>query len=146
MSEAPVLSFVKPGMKRPPVAACVPRSNVSVAWSSECDEPVEVVMPDRYCADLLLEFAAPIVSAELVLGAAFGRQAAGAPGRARRVVGVGGLVAPRSLTGIGAASVREGALRWPQLSDLLLNRGRAARRSAAIRVSGAPCAGPLTRI
>ena len=71
MSEAPVLPFVKPGMERPPPAACAPRSDVSVVWSSEPTEPVEVVTPDRYCADLLLEFAAPVVPAELVPGAAW---------------------------------------------------------------------------
>jgi len=70
MSEVPVLPFVKPGMKRPPPGARAPRSNVSVAWSSQRNEPVEVVAPDRYCADRLLEFAAPIVPAGLVPGAA----------------------------------------------------------------------------
>ena len=70
MSEAPVLPFVKPGMKRPPPTARAPRSNALATWDSESDQPFEVVMPDRYCADLLLEFAAPIVPAELVPGAA----------------------------------------------------------------------------
>ena len=68
MTEAPS-PFVKPAMKRPPPAACAPRSGSSVAWSPERDEPVEVVAPDRYCADLLLEYAAPIVPAELLPGA-----------------------------------------------------------------------------
>jgi len=70
MSEAPLLPFVKLGIPRQPVAARASRSNVSVAWSAERNEPVEVVTPDHYCADLLLEFAAPIVRAELVPGAA----------------------------------------------------------------------------
>jgi len=61
MSEAPVLPFAKPRNKRPPPAARAPRS--------ENDQPLEVVTPDRYRADLLLEFAAPIVPAELVPGA-----------------------------------------------------------------------------
>jgi hypothetical protein len=70
MSEAPVLPFVKLGIPRQPVAARAPRSEDSVAWNSEFNEPVEVVTPDDYCVDLLLEFAAPIVPAELVPGAA----------------------------------------------------------------------------
>jgi hypothetical protein len=70
MTEAPLLPFVKPGMKRPPPpAACVAGSGSSVTRSSERDQAVEVVTPDRHCADLLLEFAAPMVPAELVPGA-----------------------------------------------------------------------------
>ena len=64
MSEAPVLPFVKPRTRRPPPTACAPRSNARAARTSERDEPLEVVRPDRYCADRLLEFAAPIVPAE----------------------------------------------------------------------------------
>jgi hypothetical protein len=69
MTAAPLLPFVKPGMRRPPPAACRPLSDLSVAWSPERDEPIEVVTPDRYCADLLLECAGPIVPAELLPGA-----------------------------------------------------------------------------
>ena len=69
MTEAPLLPFVRPDMKRPPPAACRPRSDSSVAWSHERNQPVEVVTPDRHCAELLLEYAAPTVPAELVSGA-----------------------------------------------------------------------------
>jgi len=69
MSEAPVLPFVRPGIKRPSPAACAPRSNARAAWSPERVPPLEVVTPDRYCAELLMEFAAPIVASELVPGA-----------------------------------------------------------------------------
>ena len=68
MTAAPLLPFVKPAVKRAPPAACRPLSDFSVAWSPERNQPVEVVTPDRYCADLLLEHAAPIVPAELLRG------------------------------------------------------------------------------
>jgi len=60
MSEAPV----------PPFAASTRLPNDLAALSSESAQPVEVVTPDRYCADLLLEFATPIVPAELLPGEA----------------------------------------------------------------------------
>jgi hypothetical protein len=69
MPAAPLLPFVKPARKRPPPAACTPRSESSAAWRPKRDEPIEVVTPDRYCADLLLEYAAPNVPAELLPGA-----------------------------------------------------------------------------
>ncbi|MHB8644024.1 MAG: hypothetical protein ACYDA3_14190 [Gaiellaceae bacterium] len=37
-------------------------------WDSESVQPVEVVAPDQYCADLLLEYAAPLFPAEIVSG------------------------------------------------------------------------------
>ena len=66
MTEAPLLPFVRPGLKGPPPAACTPRPESSLAWSSERNQPVEVVTPDRHCADLLLEYPAPTGPAELV--------------------------------------------------------------------------------
>lgn len=69
MSQAPVLRLLKPGRKRPPPAESGPGSNSSVAWSTEDNQPVEVVTPDQYCADLLLGYAAPMVPAELLSGA-----------------------------------------------------------------------------
>jgi hypothetical protein len=66
MTASPLLPFVKPAMKRPPPAAGTPRSDSAPAWSPERNEPVEVVSPDRYCAELLLEYATPTVAAELV--------------------------------------------------------------------------------
>jgi hypothetical protein len=69
MTAAPLLPFVKPAIRRPPPAACRPLSDLSVAWSPERNQPVEIVTPDRYCADLLLECAAPLVPAELLAGA-----------------------------------------------------------------------------
>jgi hypothetical protein len=69
MTEAPQLPFARPAMKRSPPAACRPRSDSAVAWSPERNQPVEVLTPDRHSADLLLEYAAPMVPAELVPGA-----------------------------------------------------------------------------
>ena len=68
MTEASVVPFPKPGMERPPAAVFAPRSNSLRAGSPEHNQPVEVVMPDRHCADLLLEHAALMVPAELVPG------------------------------------------------------------------------------
>ena len=70
MTEAPILPFVKHASKCASPAARVPRWSPAIGWGSECDQPVEVVAPDRYCANLLLELAAPIVPTELLPGAA----------------------------------------------------------------------------
>jgi hypothetical protein len=69
MTAVPLLPFVRPGMKRPRPVPCTPRSDSSVTSSPERNQTVEVVTPDRHCADLLLEYAAPLVPAELVPGA-----------------------------------------------------------------------------
>jgi hypothetical protein len=68
MPAAPLLSFLKPTLKRPRPAGHTARSDASVAWIPPRDEPVEVVTPDRYCANLLLAYAVPIVPAELLPG------------------------------------------------------------------------------
>lgn len=69
MTTAPLVPFSKPTTKRSPPAACRPLSDLSVAWSPERNQPVEIVAPDRFCADLLLEHATSIVPAELLAGA-----------------------------------------------------------------------------
>jgi hypothetical protein len=66
MTEGSVVPFPEPGMERPPAAVFALRSNSLLAGSPERNQPVEIVMPDRHCADLLLEHAAPMVPAELV--------------------------------------------------------------------------------
>jgi hypothetical protein len=68
MTEASVVPFLKPGMDRLPPAVFAPRSNSLLAGSPERNQPVEIVTPGRYCADRLLESAAPMVPAELVPG------------------------------------------------------------------------------
>ena len=69
MTAAPLFPFVKPTMNGPPPAARTPGSGPSIAWSPEPNEPLEIVAPDRYCADLLVQYAAPIAPAELLPGA-----------------------------------------------------------------------------
>jgi hypothetical protein len=67
MIEAPALPFLKRGMKRPPAPRRARRS-APTAWNSESAQPVEILAPDRYSTDLLLEYAAPVFPAEIVPG------------------------------------------------------------------------------
>jgi hypothetical protein len=62
MSDARVLPFLKRKGNRSPA-----RAELSIAWGSS-SAPVEIVSPDEYCTSLLLEYAAPLFSAELIPG------------------------------------------------------------------------------
>jgi hypothetical protein len=57
MSSAPSLSFLKRGRKRPPAAL-----------RTQYVRTIEIVAPDQLSTALLLEYAAPVFSAELVSG------------------------------------------------------------------------------
>jgi hypothetical protein len=67
MTEAPALPFSKREGKRRPGPGWV-RARPAASWSSGSAQPVEVVAPDRYSTDLLLEYAAPVFPAEIVPG------------------------------------------------------------------------------
>ncbi len=58
MTEAPALPLLGPGGLPSPTAA----------GNAESAQPIEIVTPDRYCAALLLEYAAPLFPAEIVSG------------------------------------------------------------------------------
>ena len=60
MSSAPSLTFLKRRRKRP-----------AVAWSDQGMRSIEIVAPDKFSTALLLEYAAPIFSAEVVSGTAW---------------------------------------------------------------------------
>ena len=79
MIETPVLPFVRLGMKRPPPAACRPRSDSSVAWSPERNQPVEIVTPDQYLRRPAVGVRRPDRSCRARSGRWLDRRAAGAP-------------------------------------------------------------------
>jgi hypothetical protein len=56
MTEAPASPLLERAKRRPPPGAT---------------QPIEIVAPDRYCTDLLLEYAAPLYPAEVVSGPAW---------------------------------------------------------------------------
>jgi hypothetical protein len=55
---------------RSPAPGRAPPSATST-WNTERTEPIEIVAPDRFCATLLLEYAAPLFAAEIVAGPAW---------------------------------------------------------------------------
>lgn len=134
MGEAPVLPSVKPRTKCPPPIACALRSDFCLVWSSERNEPVEAVTADRYCAELRLQLAVPMVPAELVPGAARIVRLRAAARCGRMAVGDSMSYRCRSLAGVGPASLRRGALRRRQLPSPLL---KSRPTSVACRISGA---------
>ena len=70
MIEAPTLPFGQPKGRH----ASVPdqeRLGRQDALSPDLERLVDVVAPDRYCAALLVEYAAPLFPAEIVKGSAF---------------------------------------------------------------------------
>ncbi len=67
MSAAPAPSFLERTLRRrAPVRP--ERPSQPTAWSSEGPHRVEIVAPDPECAALLLEYASPLFSAELITG------------------------------------------------------------------------------
>jgi hypothetical protein len=68
MSEAPALPNSPRGIKRPPPAPTATCPRPPTAFSLAGSKPIEIVAPDRYCADLLLQDAARLFPAELVAG------------------------------------------------------------------------------
>ncbi len=67
MIEAPASLFFRRGSKRPP-AARLERPIPPTAWDAESARPIEIVAPDRYCTAVLLEYAGPLFSAEILPG------------------------------------------------------------------------------
>jgi hypothetical protein len=70
MSAAPAL----PRLKRPAKRTTAPdgaRPSPPTAWTSESSQPIEIVVHDRYCAALLLDYAAPLFPVEIVTGTAW---------------------------------------------------------------------------
>ena len=67
MVVAPAPPFLKRGWKRGPDSGRA-RSRSATTLSSNNAHPVEIFAPDRYWADLLLEYAAPLFPAEIAPG------------------------------------------------------------------------------
>jgi len=67
MTEAPALPLPERWWRRPPAPRRA-RPNPPTPWNTESASPVEIVAPDRYCTDLLLEHLAPTFPAEIVPG------------------------------------------------------------------------------
>lgn len=67
MTGAPALSVLERVGRRLPAPGGA-QSSPRTAGSFEGVEAVEIVVPDRYCAILLLEHAAPLFPAQLVFG------------------------------------------------------------------------------
>jgi hypothetical protein len=65
MTEALALPLHKRAAKRPPPAARGARPRPGTATNSASSKPVEILAPDGYCADLLLEYATPLFPAEI---------------------------------------------------------------------------------
>jgi hypothetical protein len=64
MTEAPALPFVTRGGKRT-AALRGARPSLPTPWT-ESAHPVEIVVNDPYCTNLLLEYATPLFPAEIV--------------------------------------------------------------------------------
>jgi hypothetical protein len=67
MITAPAVPFIKRAGKRRPAPSDVRRRSPGVR-ESESAQRIEIVAPDRYSTAVLLEFAAPIFSAEIIAG------------------------------------------------------------------------------
>jgi hypothetical protein len=67
MTDAPVLPFRGREGTRP-AASAGSRSTAPALLGARGGEPIEIAAPDRYCAALLLGYAAPVFAAELVAG------------------------------------------------------------------------------
>jgi hypothetical protein len=67
MTEAPAPAPSKRRWKRQ-AATRASRARPQTAWISDDGYPIEIVAHDRYCRDLLLEYAAPLFTAEIVSG------------------------------------------------------------------------------
>lgn len=67
MTEAPALAPSTRRWKRH-AATGGSRARPQTAWIADDGYPIEIVAHDRYCRDLLLEYAAPLFPAEIVSG------------------------------------------------------------------------------
>jgi hypothetical protein len=65
MTVAPTRTFLRRSGKPVPATRGT-RPKPSTAWTGESAQPVEIVANDSYCADLLLEYAAPLFPVEVV--------------------------------------------------------------------------------
>ena len=65
MTEAPALPLLRRDWKRTS-ARREARPSLPTSWTTESPQPVEIVVNDSYCTNLLLEYAAPLFPAEIV--------------------------------------------------------------------------------
>jgi hypothetical protein len=70
MTQAPASPSAERAGKRPPAPGRAPPSPTGTR-NTEHPEPIEIVAPDRFCATLLLEYAAALFAAEIVAGPAW---------------------------------------------------------------------------
>jgi hypothetical protein len=70
MAEVPAVTVLKHVWEHAP-AAGTGRPSPSSAWNFESVEAVEIIAPDRYCATLLVDCAAPSWPAEIIPGSAW---------------------------------------------------------------------------
>jgi hypothetical protein len=68
MTEAPAPPLHKREPKRQPPSPRGARPRPPTATNSASSKPVEILAPDGYCADLLLEYATPLFPAEIIHG------------------------------------------------------------------------------